>query len=165
MEDAMTLAPSAKVARKERPRHPDRLTVSPETLERLNGWVADLEERLKGISITRNQLVQWLIMSHEAALSAPELRQIEDEFFDELKFAEWAIKELKTAQARGERVSLADIVARSRAAKAEKPRVHTQSKRSRKSPENATADAEKQSHPVMSESAESRISLEKTGVK
>lgn len=164
MED-VTPAPGAGKTRGVRLRHPDRLTVSPEALERLNGWIADLETRLKGISLSRNQLVQWLIMGHAASLSAQEMKQIEEEFFDELKFAEWALKELRGAQARGERVTLAEIVARSRATKSEKHRDQTQPKRSRKSSVNDAAETEKQSHPVMSESAESRIFLEKNGVK
>ena len=163
MENAVTLPQDA--APRKRPQHPDRLTVSPEALERLNGWVADLEGRLRGITLTRNQLVQWLIMSHDAGLSAHETKQVEAEFFDELKFAEWAVRELKAAQTRGERVSLAEIVSRSRTAKPEKPRVQGQSKRSRKTDEGTALDAEKQSHPVMSEHAEFRISLDKTGGK
>lgn len=163
MEDAVTLPQDA--APRKRPQHPDRLTVSPEALERLNRWVADLEGRLRGITLTRNQLVQWLIMSHGADLSAHETKQVEEEFFDELKFAEWAVKELKSAQTRGERVSLAEIVSRSRTVKPEKPRAQSQAKRSKKNLESTAAEAEKQSHPVMSEHAESRISLEKTGGK
>ncbi|MBI3556562.1 MAG: hypothetical protein HY074_09890 [Deltaproteobacteria bacterium] len=104
-------------------------------------------------------------MSHAADLSAQETKQIEAEFFDELKFAEWAVKELKAAQARGERVSLADIVACSRTTKTEKPRVQSQSKRSQKNLESTAPEAEKQSHPALRGNAESRISLEKIGGK
>ena len=163
MEDAVKLSQGA--APRKRPQHPDRLTVSPEALERLNRWVADLEGRLRGITLTRNQLVQWLIMSHEADLSPHETKQVEEEFFDELKFAEWAVRELKAAQTRGERVSLAEIVSRSRTLKPEKPRVQSQRQRSKKNTESTALEAEKQSHPVMNEHAESRISLEKTGGK
>lgn len=166
MEDvATTLSLSENKKRTKSLRHPDRLTVSPKALERLNGWVADLEGQLKGINLTRNQLVQWLILSHADSLSAQELKQIEAEFFDELKFAEWAVRELKAAQARGERIGLADIVVQSRAAKPDKARVKTQSKRSQKRLESIAAQAEKQSPPTTGENVESRIFLEKTGVK
>lgn len=94
-----------------KPRHPDRLVASPEVLTRLNEWLSFLERKLKGISLTRNQLMNWIIMSHPASLSQSEIKQLAEQFFDEIRFAEWAVKELRIAKARGENIRFADIVA------------------------------------------------------
>src|SRR5689334_7752251 len=140
MEDAVKLPRAAG----KRPRRPDRLLASPEALARLNDWLVSLEERLKGTALTRNQLVNWLIMSHDASLSVQEIKQIEERFFDEVKFAEWAVKELRAAQARGESVRLADIVSRKRLAKSDDLAEKTKVKRLRNvAPKTGNTDEKK----------------------
>jgi hypothetical protein len=115
MEHAVMDTNSKAVVRtRGRPQHPDRLTLSPEALERLNAWSAELEGRLRGVTLTRGQLVHWLICSHEAMLTTQEVRQLEEAHFDEVKFAEWALRELKAAQARGETISIAEIIGQNR---------------------------------------------------
>src|SRR5690242_4727672 len=57
-------------------------------------------------------LVNFLIMNRSDTLSAIDLSGIETQFFDELKFAQWAVEELKLAKARGDQTTLADIVSR-----------------------------------------------------
>lgn len=109
MEDAVTFPSSSRV---KRPRNPDRLVASPEVLTRLNEWLLFLEHKLKGISLTRNQLMNWIIMNRPHVLSNQEIKQIEEKFFNEVRFAEWALKELRAAQGRGEAIRLSDIVAR-----------------------------------------------------
>ena len=99
-------------------------------LDKLSRWIAQVDDRLKGINLTRNQLVNWLIQSHASELSAQELKQIEQEFFDEVKFAQWALAALRVAKGKGETVTLADIVAQGRSTKSEKSQNQTQPKKS-----------------------------------
>ena len=95
---------------KNRVRHTDRVKLSPESLVRLSQWVQVFEGGLKGNRVTKADLVNFLIRTHIPELSERELDQIEREHFDEIKFASWALKELKAARQSGRRISLADIV-------------------------------------------------------
>src|SRR5437867_2151727 len=95
---------------KKRQIHYDRVTVTKIALERLNSWVSQVHAEGKGVFVNRNDLVKWLIESHEEHLSASDLNEIEQMFYDEAKFANWAMKEFRQAIARGEKVTLADII-------------------------------------------------------
>lgn len=97
-----------------RNQHPDRIKVSPEVLSRLSLWNEEITGRLRGVKLTRSDLVNFLILNHEQALSSSELKELENRYFDEVKFAQWALEELKAARARGESLSLADILAQNR---------------------------------------------------
>src|ERR1700678_353724 len=124
MEHAMSAPKTGPEAASPRTRnhHPERITLDDAAVARISDWMAELAVRLKGSSVTRNQLVSWLINQHDRELSTPEVRGLEQAFFDEVKFAEWAWAELKAAQARGEPASLSEIIARHRPARAERGR-------------------------------------------
>ncbi len=97
-----------------RNQHPDRIKISPEALSRLSIWNDEATSRLRGVKLTRSDLVNFLILNHEQALSQAELKALENQFFDEVKFAQWAVDELKAAKGRGESIRLAEIIARNR---------------------------------------------------
>ena len=54
---------------KVRTRHPDRVTLSPEALNRIATWMQKIREHLKGNRVSRNDLVNFLILSHSSDLS------------------------------------------------------------------------------------------------
>ncbi len=103
-----------------RNQHPDRIKISPEALSRLSLWNEEITGRLRGVKLTRSDLVNFLILNHEQALSSSELKELENRYFDEVKFAQWALEELKAARARGESLSLADILVQNRTSPATK---------------------------------------------
>ncbi len=110
---------------KKRRVNPERITVAKESLSRLSDWIEQIATEVKGIKLNRNDLVNWLIQNHASTLSADEVKEVERHFFDEVKFAEWALKELKAAKARGETTSLSEILN----VKAEEPKRKRRSKR------------------------------------
>jgi hypothetical protein len=116
MDDAVKPLEGSSRARKTAPKNPDRIVVTPEALQRLNGWLQTLEHSLKGVRLSRNQLVSWLISSHPESLSEEETSSIESRYFDEVKFAEWALRELKRSKAIGQSTTLAEIIVRKREA-------------------------------------------------
>ena len=91
-------------------RHPDRVTLTPASLTRLAEWAKELEGHMKGSRVTKSDLVNFLVLSHSAQLSEREIEKLKTEHFDEVRFAEWALRQLKTAKAQGKALSLADIV-------------------------------------------------------
>ncbi len=99
---------------KKRVKHPDRVTLTPEALTRLAEWMGELEEHLKGSRVTKSDLVNFLVLSHSAQLSEREIDQLKSQHFDEVRFAEWALRQLKAEKAEGKNVSLAEIIQKER---------------------------------------------------
>ncbi len=87
---------------KKRVRHLDRITVNQESLERLNSWLNQIENQSKGIQVKREELINWLIQIQAEQLTASQLKEIEEKYFDPVKYAKWAYLQVKAAQARGE---------------------------------------------------------------
>lgn len=95
---------------KSKAKHPDRVTLSPESLARLAQWIGETQNQFKGTRITKTDLVDFLILSHSAHLSERELEQLQIQHFDEVRFASWALGQLKEARAQGKAVCLSDII-------------------------------------------------------
>ncbi|MGZ3783867.1 MAG: hypothetical protein ACXWR0_04995 [Bdellovibrio sp.] len=97
------------VTRKQK--HPDRVTLAPDALNKLSQWVDQLYKKNPGVKATRSDLVAWLIEVHAEDLSLSELNSLEEKFFDSVKYAKWAVKAIIEAKARGEVLNLKLIVA------------------------------------------------------
>ncbi|MBI4402810.1 MAG: hypothetical protein HY537_01535 [Deltaproteobacteria bacterium] len=95
---------------KQRNKHPDHVTLCPEALTRLGTWASELGERLKGTRITKHDLVNFLILSHTSQLTEKEVSDLSAKHFDEVRFAEWALKQLKESKAQGKSLSLSEIM-------------------------------------------------------
>ena len=87
-------------------KHPDRITLSPTTLERLTAWATQVNESSPGTKITRSDLISWLVDIHPSHLSSKELSDLGIRFHDEMKFARWALQEITRARSRGEKLSI-----------------------------------------------------------
>lgn len=95
---------------KVRVKHPDRVSLSPEAVIRLNEWMDALETNARGIKISKNELVSFLILNHAVKLSESETLQLKDQYFDEVRFAEWAVQQLKAAKASGRHLTLSHVM-------------------------------------------------------
>lgn len=103
-----------------RSRHPDRITIDPEPLMKLDVWMKHLLSKHKGIQVTRRDLVNWLIKRHSEELSRSEEEDLKGMFYDEERFLRYAWEEIKAAKARGEKLSLQEILQRKEAPPIEK---------------------------------------------
>jgi hypothetical protein len=95
----------------------DRVSLDGDSLERLNKWLAQLQEELQGIKVSRTDLVRWLIHSHAVLLTRNEMDGIREQCFDDVEYASWALRQVKKARAEGQKLSLQDVM------KAHSPRV------------------------------------------
>ena len=93
-------------------RHPDRVTLLPKQLEKIDDWVLQVKEKCKGVSLSRNQMLQWLLESKEAILRVEELQHIGSQFFQEDLFLKQVAEELKGRRAAGEHITLGDVMGR-----------------------------------------------------
>lgn len=130
------------------PQHPDRIKVSAAAVQRLAAWNVQLAERLRGIKLTRSDLVNFIILNHPEALTAVELNELQARHFDEVKFVLWAVEEKKAAQARGDDITIAEIMAQNRPGVMDAPRSRSRKSDSAKISENTEKKAQKQSHTI-----------------
>jgi hypothetical protein len=94
---------------KKQPRR-ERVTLDPVAITRLDECVNQVQLQLKGVRLTRSDLVNFLVLQHPEGLSSAEIQILKTTHFDEAEFAEWALKEFRRAKERGENPSLADIL-------------------------------------------------------
>src|SRR5436305_1280715 len=91
-------------------RHLDRITLEAGSLEKLDGWIKQVCGRKKGVSLSRKEAVNWLISKSPGTLSVDDHAAITEEFFDELRFLQASLKELRQARAQGESLSLEAVL-------------------------------------------------------
>jgi hypothetical protein len=91
------------------PKH-DRLVLSSDALNRINGWLDQLRDQLKGIKVRRRDLVEYAVLSQPEQLSSRQVEDFRIRYFDEIEFAAWAIRKLKEGRAAGQRISLAELI-------------------------------------------------------
>ena len=96
-------------------RHVDRVSLKSEVLSRVEHWISQVEDRHKAVRITRNEPVNFLLLHHAPALSEEETRLLGEAHHDEVRFAAWALKSIREARARGETLTLNDLLERQRA--------------------------------------------------
>ena len=91
-------------------RHPDRVTMLPQHLEKIDGWIGQVKESCKGVLVSRNQILQWVIENRCATLDADDLRALGSQFFQEEIFLKQVSVELKVRRAAGECVTLGELM-------------------------------------------------------
>lgn len=90
-------------------RGPERVSLNPEVVSRMEQWMSQIEDEKKGVRITRNDLVNFLLLQHPAALSEQQLSEIGMTHFSEVRFYTWALKVVREAQSRGENLTIASL--------------------------------------------------------
>jgi hypothetical protein len=90
--------------------HIDRVNLTPAAFEKVELWIKQASGTLKGISLNRHNLVNWLIESRPAELSKAEIEDVRKSFYNEESLVKWAMRERREAQKRGESVSILDLI-------------------------------------------------------
>ncbi|MGE0526785.1 MAG: hypothetical protein AB7G93_00970 [Bdellovibrionales bacterium] len=98
---------------KKRKRHFDRVTLDEATLERLDTWIKQVEAVKPGVSLARKDVLNWMIKSLPERLTGAQEKVLADTFYSELRYIQFAAREIKAAAARGERLTLKDLENRS----------------------------------------------------
>src|SRR5690606_5728779 len=88
----------------------DRLTLSAECLEILSGWRHQVSEKLKGGTVTRTLLVEWLIKSKGDRLKQSDISVLIGLCSDPVKSLEWVLMKARVAQKNGENVNVSDLI-------------------------------------------------------
>ncbi len=88
-------------------RSSERVALKPDIYSRTEQWLSQIDKHTKGVRITRNDLVNFILLQHAPTLSEDELSTIGLTHYNELRFYSWAIKTVREAQARGEGLTVA----------------------------------------------------------
>jgi len=91
-------------------RHPDRVTLTPNLLTKMDGWIKQVTDLHRGVRLTRNNLVDWLIDSYPVELPTADVKAIAERYYDEERFLKDAMRELRARKARGESVNLDELL-------------------------------------------------------
>lgn len=98
--------------RKIRNAYPDRFTVDPVNLEKMGRLLDQLRASVPACDATRKDILNWIVEQFPQELNATHLKDLSGRFYDEEKFLRLALGEVRAAKARGERLSIEDILRR-----------------------------------------------------
>jgi hypothetical protein len=86
--------------------HLDRVTLQSESIQKIDQLREHLKDHIKGVTLSRSEIVNSIIQFHAANLSQDEIDILRNIHFDEVKYTSWVLAQIKTAKARGESISL-----------------------------------------------------------
>jgi hypothetical protein len=96
-----------------KPKAVERISISETMKEKLKSLTNQANESLEGITVlTKSDVINYLLKDHSGEFSNKELQDIRLIHFNELKFSQWMTSQLKTAQVRGEAMSLKELINR-----------------------------------------------------
>ncbi len=86
---------------KSKPRHPDRVVLKPDHLSKIQGWIAQVTSKHRGVKITKNDLVTWLIDSQPDLLSDVNESDLARRHYDEERFLRETLANFKKFKTQG----------------------------------------------------------------
>lgn len=95
--------------KKHRQKHFDRITLDAETLQIIDGWIAQVRAYKSGVDLSRKDLLNWLVQNLPERLSGSQEKQLAEAHYSELRFLQYAARRIKEAKARGEALTLKDL--------------------------------------------------------
>ncbi|MGE4107739.1 MAG: hypothetical protein AB7F66_11030 [Bacteriovoracia bacterium] len=104
----------------------DRVCLGEKALKSVDQKIEQIMANNRGVTINRKDMVNWLL-ENRAPLSSDEEKTIASIYYNEIRFLQNALKEMKAARSRGESMSLDAIIsAKPTARKERKPRIKKQ---------------------------------------
>lgn len=101
----------------------ERATLNPQVSAKVDVWLKQIEDKLSGsVSINKSDLVNFFLEKQADVLSKDQIEKIREAFFDEVRFAQWALQQVKDSKKKGESLSLKDVINLSRALDTDAPK-------------------------------------------
>ncbi len=86
---------------KSRPRHPDRVALKPEHLTKIQSWIEQVTSKHRGVKITKNDLITWLIDSQPDLLPESCESELARRHYDEERFLRETLANFKKFKTQG----------------------------------------------------------------
>ena len=97
--------------KKPRSKQAERVAIAENLREKLKSLTCQDNEELKGIaSLTKSDIINFILKSHGDSFSENDLRSLRVTHFDEIKFSHWITAQLKEAQAKGQSVTIKELM-------------------------------------------------------
>lgn len=93
--------PEVDAAPQKKLRHPDRVTLKAEHLGKIDGWIAQVTTAHRGVRLTRNNMLVWMVDSLPAELSSADASEIARMHYDEERLLRDTLEELRKCRAEG----------------------------------------------------------------
>ena len=107
------LADSAQDSQKKKivPKRYERLNVDLGLLSRVDAWCSQADEQFQGkATVSRSDVMSVVVSDHDERLSSTELNKLWERCFDAIQFMKAATKRFGEAKAKGENITLEDMV-------------------------------------------------------
>lgn len=89
----------------------DRATLSSAVSLKVDGWLKQVQDKLSGsIVVNKSDLVNFFLDKMPDNLNRDQIEKIKHQFFDEVRFAQWTLQQVKDSKKRGEALTLKDII-------------------------------------------------------
>ena len=99
---------------KNRPKKPrekvDRIPFTEKSLDIIDSAIKSICEKYPGVRINRRGFANWLVTDYFQKLTPASEKLIYEKFYDEIKYLEKSLQELKKRKKNGEEVSIAKIL-------------------------------------------------------
>lgn len=93
-----------------RKKHPDRVSLSVESLLIIDNFISELSRNNKGVKVCRKSIVEWLVEKKLTALCELDIQGIAEAFYDEERFLKDVITSYKRLKANDEELSLEELI-------------------------------------------------------
>lgn len=91
----------------------DRIVLRRAEAYKLDSWIKDLNRKFDGmIRVTKSDLANFLIRQHGDRLTDAETALVETEFYDEVRWLNWALAKIREAKKQGQLLSLDGLMAK-----------------------------------------------------
>ncbi|MCJ8277771.1 MAG: hypothetical protein HRT44_06660 [Bdellovibrionales bacterium] len=88
----------------------DRILLTKKSSSIITDTIKFLTDKHPGITITKKDLVNWLVSDHFQKLTPSTEKQLFEKFYDEIKYLEKSLRELKKKKKNGEDISIEKIL-------------------------------------------------------
>ena len=86
---------------KKMPRHPDRVVLKPEHLSKVQSWISQVTSKHRGVRITKNDLVTWIIDSQPDLLPEASELDLASRHYDEERFLRETLANFRKCKTQG----------------------------------------------------------------
>ncbi len=88
----------------------NRFALSVEAFGRVNHWMDQIKGQRQSLKIKPGDVIEFVLMNRGLEFDSNEIQAYMNKNISEVDLAKWLVKELKSAEKRGQKLSLADLI-------------------------------------------------------
>lgn len=88
----------------------NRYVLSTQAFGRVNHWMDQIKGRRQTLKIKPADVIEFVLMNRSLEFDSNEIQAYMEKNISEVDLAKWLVKELKSAEKRGQKLNLADLI-------------------------------------------------------